>query len=93
VLARALAEDPSERYPSAADLVDALAPLLPTGRRSTRKKTRPSSDLPLLLDVTEPTIAPTAADTDAPVTPAIERRSGDGRRAARLTIRLARRRA
>ncbi len=57
VLARALAEDPSARYPSAADLVDALAWLLPTARRSTRKKARPTADLPLPLDVAEPTLA------------------------------------
>lgn len=54
VLGRALAADPSERYPSAGDLVDAVAPLLPTARRSTRKKTRPSADLPLPLDLGEP---------------------------------------
>ncbi len=60
VLARALAEDPAERYPSAADLVDALAPLLPTGRRSTRKKTRPTADLPLPLDVADESSEPAA---------------------------------
>ena len=62
VLARALAEDPAERYPSAADLVDALAPLLPTGRRSTRKKTRPTADLPLPLDVADAALGTEAFD-------------------------------
>ena len=54
VLGRALADDPTDRYPSAGDLVDAVAPLLPAGRRSTRKKTRPTADLPLPLDIAEP---------------------------------------
>jgi serine/threonine protein kinase len=40
-LARALDEDPAARYPSAADLVDALTPLVPTAKRTTRRKTRP----------------------------------------------------
>ena len=57
VLAKALADDPAERYPSAGDLVDAVAPLLPTGRKSTRKKTRPSNDLPLPLDLDDVTVA------------------------------------
>ncbi len=68
VLARALAEDPSARYPSAADLVDALAPLLPTGRRSTRKKTRPPADLQLPLEVAEPAAALEPFDPGADLT-------------------------
>ena len=64
VLARALAEDPAERYPSAADLVDALAPLLPTGRRSTRKKTRPTADIPLPLDVADTPLTMEPFDPD-----------------------------
>jgi serine/threonine-protein kinase len=40
VLGRALADDPTDRYPSAGDLVDAVAPLLPTGRRRSPVATR-----------------------------------------------------
>jgi eukaryotic-like serine/threonine-protein kinase len=86
VLGRALADDPADRYPSAGDLVDAVAPLLPTGRRSTRKKTKPTADLPLPLDVSEPvaTLEPfdphedltelvhPAAATDTPAVPMID---------------------
>jgi serine/threonine protein kinase len=48
VLARALDADPQRRYPSATDLVEALAPHLPKGRRASRH--RPSADVPLPLD-------------------------------------------
>ena len=47
VLARALDADPQRRYPSATDLVEALAPHLPRGRRASRQ--RPSADVPLPL--------------------------------------------
>ena len=77
VLARALAEDPSERYPSAADLVDALAPLLPTGRRSTRKKTRPTADLPLPLEVGEPAAALEPFDPGEDLTDLVHRAPTD----------------
>jgi hypothetical protein len=52
-LARALQRDPAVRYPSAADLVDVLVPLLPTATRSARRKTRPAGDLnvPLPLEL------------------------------------------
>ena len=73
VLARALAEDPSDRYPSAADLVDALAPLLPTSRRSTRKKTRPTADLPLPLDIGEPAAAMEPFDPGEDLTDLVHR--------------------
>jgi hypothetical protein len=55
VLARALDQDPAARYPSAADLVDALAPLLPNGRPG-RKRAKPVSEptVPLPLDPLEP---------------------------------------
>jgi serine/threonine protein kinase len=50
-LARALGSDPATRYPSAADLVDALTPLLPTAKRTARRKTRPPDpNVPLPLD-------------------------------------------
>ncbi|MBK5295665.1 MAG: PEGA domain-containing protein [Vicinamibacteria bacterium] len=73
VLARALDEDPSARYPSAADLVDALAPLLPTGRRSTRRKIQPTADLPLPLDVAEPTLAMEPFDPGQDLTDLVHR--------------------
>src|SRR5690606_23271681 len=49
-LERALAVDPAERYPSAADLVDALAPALRTVRRTpaTRRKGAPVVAAPTL---------------------------------------------
>jgi serine/threonine protein kinase len=48
-LARALQRDPASRYPSAADLVDVLSPLLPAATRTTRRKTRPPADLTMPL--------------------------------------------
>jgi serine/threonine protein kinase len=48
-LARALQRDPASRYPSAADLVDVLSPLLPTATPTVRRKTRPPADLTMPL--------------------------------------------
>lgn len=60
-LARALQRDPASRYPSAADLVDVLAPLLSTATRTTRRKTRPPADLTMPLPLEPETVA--AAET------------------------------
>ena len=54
VLARALDQDPAARYPSAADLVDALAPLLPNGRPAQAREAGPELTVPLPLDPLEP---------------------------------------
>ena len=74
VLARALDDDPSARYPSAADLVDALTPLVPTAKRSTRRKTRPPSDLNVPLPLSPDEKAPVQAveAEAAPVSPSVE---------------------
>lgn len=48
-LARALQQDPGLRYPSAADLVDVLSPLLPTATPTSRRKTRPPAELTMPL--------------------------------------------
>jgi serine/threonine-protein kinase len=64
VLARALDADAAARFPSAADLVDALAALLPAGRRTGRKRTRVGTDaaMPLPLEATEAVAGPEAAE-------------------------------
>jgi eukaryotic-like serine/threonine-protein kinase len=77
VLARALAEDPAERYPSAADLVDALAPLLPTGPPSSRKNTRPTTDLPLPLGGDDAAVTLEPFDPSEDLTELVHRTEAD----------------
>ena len=52
-LARALDPDPAQRFPSATDLVDAIAPHLPATRRTSRRRA-PEPSLPLPLDHFDP---------------------------------------
>lgn len=73
-LERALDPDPSVRYPSAADLVDALAPHLAPARRPARKRTRPPEEavaaLPLeAWSADEPRPARPAEAPEAPSSP------------------------
>jgi PEGA domain/Protein kinase domain len=68
VLARALDQDPAARYPSAADLVDALAPVLPNGRPG-RKRAKPVSEAEPL-DETPTTARPGPDAFAEPLVPA-----------------------
>ena len=78
-LERALAADPADRYPSAVDLVDALAPALKTARRTPPRTRKSRADAPatLPLDASppqeaqpEPTPASGVVETSRPEPPA-----------------------
>jgi serine/threonine-protein kinase len=72
-LARALDPDPAQRFPSATDLVDAIAPHLPASRRTSRRRA-PEPSLPLPLDQFDPaeTVALDAFRPEPATAPLVE---------------------